>query len=122
MLGNWEVSRSAIRPSKPTPLPTLSFGLNFLNVDMKFSANWVNHLQPLYIAGTALDAVPKKALSGQWRPVDAGTAEEADDPTDMDFAAEKVALLRHLAKIERETGWKTKERARDLRVLWGLEN
>ncbi len=39
-----------------------------------------------------------------------------------DFAAEKIALLRHLAKIERETGWKTSERAKDLRVLWGLEN
>uniref|UniRef100_A0A8H7K7F1 Transcription factor domain-containing protein n=1 Tax=Bionectria ochroleuca TaxID=29856 RepID=A0A8H7K7F1_BIOOC len=96
--------------------------LGGISISNPSHANWVNHLQPLYIAGTALDAVPKKALSGQWRPVDAGTAEEADDPTDMDFAAEKVALLRHLAKIERETGWKTKERARDLRVLWGLEN
>lgn len=39
-----------------------------------------------------------------------------------DFAAEKIALLRHLAKIERETGWKTSERAKDLRILWGLDN
>lgn len=41
---------------------------------------------------------------------------------DADFAAEKMSLLKHLALIERETGWKTSERARDLRILWGLEN
>lgn len=39
-----------------------------------------------------------------------------------DFPAEKMALLKHLAKIERETGWKTSDRARELRILWGLEN
>lgn len=82
----------------------------------------------MYIAGTALGGIPKETFSGQLRQ-DAGLAggmnngEDTDNPTDMDyFAAEKIALLRHLAKIERETGWKTKERARDLRVLWELEN
>jgi hypothetical protein len=50
-------------------------------------------------------------------------AEDCNNPSEPeDFAAEKIALLSHLAKIERETGWKTSERARDLRVLWGLEN
>lgn len=39
-----------------------------------------------------------------------------------EFPAEKMALLKHLAKIERETGWKTSDRARELRILWGLEN
>jgi hypothetical protein len=49
--------------------------------------------------------------------------DDGKNPLDCeDFAAEKIALLRHLAKIERETGWKTSERARDLRILWGLEN
>ncbi|KAJ5516857.1 hypothetical protein N7527_008417 [Penicillium freii] len=36
------------------------------------------------------------------------------------FAAEKVALLKHLARIERETGWDTSARAANLRSLWGL--
>lgn len=35
--------------------------------------------------------------------------------------AEKLALLRYLATIQRTTGWKTSDRARDMRVLWGLE-
>lgn len=39
-----------------------------------------------------------------------------------DFPAEKMALLKHLAQIERETGWKTSDRARELRILWALEN
>lgn len=37
------------------------------------------------------------------------------------YAAEKIALLRHLGKIEQLTGWKTSDRARELRLLWGLE-
>lgn len=37
------------------------------------------------------------------------------------FAAEKIALLKHLAVIEQETGWKTSERAARLRHLWGFE-
>jgi hypothetical protein len=39
----------------------------------------------------------------------------------VEHAAEKIALLKHLAKIERETGWKTSSRAADLRKLWGIE-
>uniref|UniRef100_A0A0D2XFK0 Zn(2)-C6 fungal-type domain-containing protein n=1 Tax=Fusarium oxysporum (strain Fo5176) TaxID=660025 RepID=A0A0D2XFK0_FUSOF len=112
-------------------------------------ANWVNHLQPLYIAGRALAGSPKQPLAIQpghgscWsrhlRQTDHGsteserfeantysvvdTAEGWNSPTEPeDFAAEKIALLKHLAKIERETGWKTTERAKDLRILWGLEN
>lgn len=37
------------------------------------------------------------------------------------FSTEKVLLLRHLLRIQRETGWKTDDRAKDLRLLWGLE-
>jgi hypothetical protein len=52
--------------------------------------------------------------------------ESTDDGDGMseagDFPAEKMALLKHLAKIERETGWKTSDRARELRILWALEN
>jgi hypothetical protein len=51
------------------------------------------------------------------------TAEDWSSSSESeDFAAKKLALLKHLAKIERETGWKTSERAKDLRMLWGLEN
>ncbi|KAH7477521.1 hypothetical protein FOMA001_g9107 [Fusarium oxysporum f. sp. matthiolae] len=112
-------------------------------------ANWVNHLQPLYIAGRAFAGSSKQPLAIQpghgscWsrhlRQIDHGsteserfeantysvvdTAEGWNSPTESeDFAAEKIALLKHLAKIERETGWKTTERAKDLRILWDLEN
>lgn len=78
------------------------------------SANWVNHLQPLYIAGQVFG----NSLGGQ---------ESAASPTgDGEFfeneehASEKIALLKHLAKIERETGWKTSARASELRNLWGI--
>lgn len=55
------------------------------------------------------------------------SADESTDDGDgmaelSEFPAEKMALLKHLAKIERETGWKTSDRARELRILWGLEN
>lgn len=36
------------------------------------------------------------------------------------FCTEKIVLLRHLAKIESETGWKTSDRAAELRLLWGF--
>lgn len=78
------------------------------------SANWVNHLQPLYIAGKAFShgsAVHQGDLSRS--PEDETLGEEA-------YPAEKLALLRHLAKIERETGWKTSGRAAELRSLWGF--
>lgn len=78
------------------------------------SANWVNHLQPLYIAGQVFG----NSLGGQ---------ESAASPTGDDeffkneqYASEKLALLKHLAKIERETGWKTSARASELRNLWGF--
>ncbi|KAF4443600.1 alkaline phosphatase family [Fusarium acutatum] len=78
-------------------------------------ANWVNHLQPLYIAGTAFAGSPKQ--SGH------GSSESWSIPTEAeDYAVEKIALLKHLAKIERETGWRTTDRAKDLRILWDLEN
>jgi hypothetical protein len=52
-----------------------------------------------------------------------GDSEDARSPCEYnEFAAEKIALLGHLAKIKRETGWKTSDRAKDLRILWGLEN
>lgn len=37
-----------------------------------------------------------------------------------EYASEKIALLRQLARIERETGWKTSDRASELRDLWGF--
>ncbi|KAL4982407.1 hypothetical protein BDW68DRAFT_195359 [Aspergillus falconensis] len=94
--------------------------------------NWVNQLQPLYIAGTAF--AEKHVSSFQdtsehnqsmwvgshlevpWgRPV----APVAADITEK-YASEKIALLKQLARIECETGWKTSDRASELRNLWGF--
>ncbi|RSM09890.1 hypothetical protein CEP52_003887 [Fusarium oligoseptatum] len=99
-------------------------------------ANWVNHLQPLYIAGRVFGPSSKAPRPTQHQssgrihaPIQgspSSTNESADDEDRMaelaEFPAEKMALLKHLAKIERETGWKTSDRARELRILWGLEN
>jgi hypothetical protein len=72
----------------------------------------------LYIAGRVLGGTPKQTAGVLMNAAeDCGSASEPEE-----FAAEKIALLRQLGRIERETGWKTSERARDLRVLWGLEN
>lgn len=35
-----------------------------------------------------------------------------------EYAVEKIILLKQLARIERETGWKTSDRAAELRTLW----
>ncbi|KAL4907846.1 fungal-specific transcription factor domain-containing protein [Aspergillus multicolor] len=74
-------------------------------------ANWVNQLQPLYIAGTVFTG------SGNGPPghADANLASHEDR-----YAVEKILLLKQLARIERETGWKTSDRACSLRSLWGL--
>ncbi|PYI28860.1 hypothetical protein BP00DRAFT_448924 [Aspergillus indologenus CBS 114.80] len=37
-----------------------------------------------------------------------------------EYATEKILLLKHLSRIEAETGWKTSDRAAALRGLWGL--
>ena len=72
----------------------------------------------MYIAGKVLSGTPK-----QMTCVSADAAEDYSNTSESeDFAPEKIALLRQLARIERETGWRTSERARDLRVLWDLEN
>lgn len=36
------------------------------------------------------------------------------------YAREKIVLLKQLSRIEQETGWKTSERAAQLRELWGF--
>ncbi|KAH7390019.1 hypothetical protein BKA66DRAFT_489547 [Pyrenochaeta sp. MPI-SDFR-AT-0127] len=78
-------------------------------------ANWVNHLQPLYIAGKVFgNGFGRRQSVSSRLADDASTGEE-------EYPAEKIALLKHLARIERETGWKTSERAVELRRLWGLE-
>jgi hypothetical protein len=64
-------------------------------------AGWINQIFPLYIAGLTF-----------------GTADSEDDG--KEHVAEKFALLRHLARIERETGWPTSGRATELRKSWGL--
>lgn len=65
-------------------------------------ASWVNQVHPLYIAGRTFD-----------------TTLNEEDRTE--YAAEKIALLKHLAKIERECGWPTASQATALRRLWRLE-
>ncbi|KAJ4982628.1 alkaline phosphatase family protein [Stagonosporopsis vannaccii] len=77
-------------------------------------ANWVNHLQPLYIAGKAFGC----GLTMQ--PCDAAHSPGGDTSGEEEHPAEKIVLLRHLARIERETGWKTSGRAAELRKLWGF--
>jgi hypothetical protein len=47
--------------------------------------------------------------------------DEDETSGEDEHPAEKIALLKHLAKIERETGWKTSNRAAELRRLWGIE-
>ncbi|KAJ5348396.1 uncharacterized protein N7506_001649 [Penicillium brevicompactum] len=84
-------------------------------------ANWVNQLQPLFIAGTVFGnsvATPviRDIMSGS--KSDGHTARE--DYEDDNYCSEKIILLKHLAKIERETGWKTSDRAAELRKLWGF--
>jgi hypothetical protein len=77
-------------------------------------ANWVNHLQPLYIAGKAFGC----GLTVQ--SCEAAYSLGGDISGEEEHPAEKIALLRHLARIERETGWKTSGRAAELRNLWGI--
>ncbi|KAI8674270.1 hypothetical protein NCS55_00750400 [Fusarium keratoplasticum] len=109
--------------------------LGGISISNPSHANWVNHLQPLYIAGRVFGPRSKAPCSAQHQsgrmhaPVEASSpsADESTDDGDgmaelSEFPAEKMALLKHLAKIERETGWKTSDRARELRILWGLEN
>ncbi|KAE8383152.1 hypothetical protein BDV26DRAFT_252211 [Aspergillus bertholletiae] len=98
-------------------------------------ANWVNQLQPLYIAGAV--------FAGKSQPLPA-SRDSLDDPVHLpsspilsltrrnipprparfhmeeEYATEKILLLKHLARIENETGWKTSDRAADLRKLWGF--
>ncbi|KAH7187930.1 hypothetical protein DER44DRAFT_816326 [Fusarium oxysporum] len=149
--------------SEKNPFPTIVFALPVwharelggISTSNPSHANWVNHLQPLYIAGRVFGGSSKQPLAIQpghrscsvhvsqrprhLRQTDPGSTgserfgastssvvdrvEDWNSPSESeDFAAEKIALLKHLAKIERETGWKTSERAKDLRMLWGLEN
>jgi hypothetical protein len=78
-------------------------------------ANWVNQLQPLYVAGQVFGC-------GSARQQDVSPQmDESDVSNDGMYATEKLMLLKHLSKIEREIGWKTSSRAADLRRLWGLE-
>lgn len=65
---------------------------------------------------------PDTSVNSDWSSPSGKNPESARRQEDADFSAEKLALLKHLAIVERETGWKTSGRARDLRVLWGLEN
>jgi hypothetical protein len=78
-------------------------------------ANWVNHLQPLYIAGQVFGRDLVRHQSDPTR------IDDYDIANKEDHAVEKLALLKHLRKIEKETGWITSRRAAELRRLWGLE-
>ncbi|GKZ25739.1 hypothetical protein AbraCBS73388_001548 [Aspergillus brasiliensis] len=94
--------------------------------------NWVNQLQPLYIAGTAFSENHGSSfhdtsrrnqstwvgshLEVPWgRPVPPVAADITGK-----YASEKITLLKQLARIECETGWKTSDRASELRNLWGF--
>ncbi|OOF94951.1 hypothetical protein ASPCADRAFT_131522 [Aspergillus carbonarius ITEM 5010] len=102
-------------------------------------ANWVNQLQPLFIAGTVFvsSGTPSgrkgSHLDNAWEfqnqltpPPAHGSNEtlrtiiHAPEGEGL-YAEERMLLLNHLARIERETGWKTSDCAATLRTLWGLE-
>ncbi|KAH6999521.1 putative Zn(II)2Cys6 transcription factor [Ilyonectria destructans] len=85
-------------------------GISIWNIS---HANWVNHLQPLYIAGRAF------ATTSTSRCPPSQQGSRFHDCGD-EHAAEKIALLKQLARIEKETGWKTSDRSEELRKLWGL--
>ncbi|KAH9242518.1 hypothetical protein K456DRAFT_1820137, partial [Colletotrichum gloeosporioides 23] len=100
-----------------------------------FSPNWVNQLQPLYIAGRVFGSWKLRPgrkhdlnhSADKSRHRQPGLPRHDEQPAELDpdmddFPAEKMAILRQLATIERSTGWKTSDRARDLRVLWKLEH
>ena len=78
-------------------------------------ANWVNHLQLLYVAGQVFGYGSARQQGVSPR------LDEDDIANEEEYAAEKLSLLKHLSKIEREIGWTTSDRAADLRRLWGLE-
>ncbi|KAE8365446.1 hypothetical protein BDV27DRAFT_171612 [Aspergillus caelatus] len=95
-------------------------------------ANWVNQLQPLYIAGAVFaskssslsdcpgssdDQVyfPPSSILSIIRP-----SHHTRSNLEEEYATEKILLLKHLSRIENETGWKTSDRAADLRKLWGF--
>ncbi|KAB8218971.1 hypothetical protein BDV33DRAFT_204836 [Aspergillus novoparasiticus] len=89
-------------------------------------ANWVNQLQPLYIAGAVF---ANKSSDDQVRfsPSSISRIIRQSIPShyarsnlEEEYATEKILLLKHLARIENETGWKTLDRAADLRKLWGF--
>ncbi|KAB8247376.1 hypothetical protein BDV35DRAFT_379924 [Aspergillus flavus] len=98
-------------------------------------ANWVNQLQPLYIAGavfanksSSLSACPDSS-DDQVRFCPSSRisiirqnipSHHARSNLEEEYATEKILLLKHLARIENETGWKTSDRAADLRKLWGF--
>ncbi|EQB52691.1 PhoD-like phosphatase [Colletotrichum gloeosporioides Cg-14] len=92
--------------------------LGGLSISNDSHANWVNHLQPLFIAGRAL------ANTSRWggRLLEAQPADTYDDcfGNGEEYALEKLALLKQLARIEKETGWKTSDRSAELRRLWGF--
>ncbi|KAB8204625.1 hypothetical protein BDV34DRAFT_213735 [Aspergillus parasiticus] len=84
------------------------------------SANWVNQLQPLYIAGTVLagSRICYTQQSGWpyiWSEV---RPELSSSNCPGDQNSRSACSL--LARIERETGWKTSDRAADLRKSWGF--
>ncbi|KAF4860962.1 Transcription activator AMTR1 [Colletotrichum siamense] len=92
--------------------------LGGLSISNDSHANWVNHLQPLFIAGRAL------ANTSRWggRLLETQPADTYDDcfGNGEEYALEKLALLKQLARIEKETGWKTSDRSAELRRLWGF--
>ncbi|QMW28634.1 hypothetical protein G4B84_003923 [Aspergillus flavus NRRL3357] len=98
-------------------------------------ANWVNQLQPLYIAGavfanksSSLSACPDSSDDQvRFSPSSRISIIRQNIPShharsnlEEEYATEKILLLKHLARIENETGWKTSDRAADLRKLWGF--
>ncbi|OJJ06449.1 hypothetical protein ASPVEDRAFT_45847 [Aspergillus versicolor CBS 583.65] len=116
--------------------------LGGISISNPSHANWVNQAQPLYIAGTVFtpsggaltlwthDSINRQDVQSQvdlsvqrGSTINSLAGDDASLETwegEERYAAEKVLLLKQLVRIERETGWKTSDRAVDLRLLWGM--
>ncbi|RAK97986.1 uncharacterized protein BO80DRAFT_495962 [Aspergillus ibericus CBS 121593] len=81
-------------------------------------------VSPLFVAGTVFSSGP--GARGLDHNIPSGRSSgraEITSVADVEdlYSTEKILLLKHLARIERESGWKTSDHAATLRTLWGLE-
>lgn len=85
----------------------------------------MNQLQPLYLAGKVFASSSngseesRSVAPASDNHIVSGSPEPTEE-REEEYATEKIILLKQLTRIERETGWKTSDRADELRKLWGF--